>query len=275
MKNRTEAIAALDVARRTLNLAGAVAQIAASAWVSRAGAARFSEPAPGGDPPIVPMGYAFSIWGPIFAGSLAYAVYQALPPQGARTLLRRMGWATALAFACTTAWPLVAQDPELEWATVALLATIAAALGLAVREIVRERAERGAPFSRGDRWLVVAPVSVFLGWATVATFANVGTALRQAGVTAPGAAEAGLTLVMLAAVTGLAAWATVASRGNAWFAATVVWGLVAITVANASGWRREQNLVVAGAAVVCTVVVAAALRLGRREARQPRGTSAV
>ncbi len=28
---------------------------------------------------ITPAGYAFSIWGPIFAGALAWAVYQALP----------------------------------------------------------------------------------------------------------------------------------------------------------------------------------------------------
>jgi hypothetical protein len=50
-----------------------------------------------------------------------------------------------------------------------------------------------------------------------------------------------------------AAWATVASRGDAWYALTVVWALTAIAAANAAA--------VAGAA---TVALLGSLAYGRR-----------
>ena len=39
------------------------------------------------------------MWGPIFALSLAYTVYQALPGGRQNPLLRRVGWFAAAAFA--------------------------------------------------------------------------------------------------------------------------------------------------------------------------------
>ena len=41
--------------------------------------------------PVTPAGYAFSIWGLIFAACLALAVYQALPAQREREVHRRTG----------------------------------------------------------------------------------------------------------------------------------------------------------------------------------------
>jgi hypothetical protein len=54
--------------------------------------------------PVEPAGYAFGIWGPIFALSLGYAVYQARPAQRRNPLLRRIGWWTAGAFLGTGMW---------------------------------------------------------------------------------------------------------------------------------------------------------------------------
>ena len=43
-------------------------------------------------------GYAFSIWGLIYLGLLAYAVRQVLPQTGESVLINRMGWPSAVAF---------------------------------------------------------------------------------------------------------------------------------------------------------------------------------
>ena len=44
---------------------------------------------------ITPAGWAFSIWGPLFAGCLAYALFQILPAQTRNSLLARIGWPSA------------------------------------------------------------------------------------------------------------------------------------------------------------------------------------
>lgn len=255
-----------DTARRSLTLGGALAQVGATAYLVASGNADFSQQGTGGEPPIIPAGYAFAIWGPIYAGSLAYAVYQAFPARREEPLLRRIGWWTALAFWCTAGWLLVSRRPEGLWGTVALLVTITGALGVAMRELMRERLARGAPFSRAEQWLVVAPLSVYLGWGSVAVFANAAAALRGAGITAPGAVEGAIALAMLLVATGLAAWATRASRGNAWYAGTVTWALVAIGVANAIGEARPRNLPIAVTALTAALVVLATLSRARSRA---------
>ena len=268
---------ARDGLRQALNLAGAAGQILATVYVVARGTVDyFDEPTAGVDPPIIPAGYAFSIWGPIYAGSLAYAIYQALPAQRARPLLRRLGFPTALAFGATTAWLLVAQRPERVWGTVALILVITGGLAAAFRELVRHRRAGGAPFARGERYLVVAPLSVFLGWCSVATFANAFSALRATGLTAPGGAEPALAALAIAAAAGGAAWATVASRGNAWYALTVVWALTAIVAANAGRPpvrppERPRNPMVAAVAGAAAGAVLGALAYGRRKRRAERG----
>jgi hypothetical protein len=256
-----------DALRQSINVAGAVGQVLATFYVVRAGTVDyFNEPTAGGEVPIIPAGYAFSVWGLIYAGSLAYAVYQALPVNRERPLLRRIGFATAIAFAATTGWLIVAQRPERVWGTVALIVVITGALASAFRELVR--AERPAPFTATERYLVVAPISVFLGWVSVATFANTASALRYSEITAPGRAESALSAVMIAAAAGAASWATAASRGNAWYGGTVLWALVGIAVANVV---RQPNALVAAVATLAAGGVLAALLTARR--RTPRGRS--
>jgi hypothetical protein len=255
---------AADRLRQVANVAAAVGQIAAAWYVVRAGTDQFTEPFAGGDPPVIPAEYAFSIWGLIYAGAVAYATWQALPRNAARPLLRRVGWLTAIAFAATGAWVLVAQQAERVWYTVALLLLITGALGAALWRIARERARIGRAFSRADRLLLVAPLSVFAGWGSVATFANVASALRISGVTTPGSAEDLLGLGMIVTASLGAAGATRALRGNGWYAGTVVWALVGIAVGSVTGARRPVNLIVTGFALGGAVLVATSAFARRR-----------
>ncbi|MFP5281856.1 MAG: hypothetical protein ACLGIF_00210, partial [Actinomycetes bacterium] len=54
--------------------------------------------------PITPAGYAFSIWGLIYAAALVLAVYQLLPRQRGRTVHRLTGWWLVGAFTASTVW---------------------------------------------------------------------------------------------------------------------------------------------------------------------------
>lgn len=173
-------------------------------------------------------------------------------------MFRRAGWGTALAFAATTGWLVVAARPDRVWGTVALFLIVGVGLAVALRAIEREAHE----LSRRDHWLVRTPIAVFLGWTSVAVFANLASALRYSGLTQPGA-ETGLTLVLLAASTAIAARVAAATR-NASYAGTVAWAAIAIALANVVATDRPRNLLIAAAAAVAVLVVGTALVRARR-----------
>lgn len=248
------------VTRRGVVLAAAAAEILASWWVVRAGTDQFTRPAGGGDPPIIPAPYAFAIWTPIYAGMLAYAIRQALPRHGARPVFRESGWPAAVAMLGAAAWVLLAQDPGRVWWTVAVLLTMTVALARAQGALERHGQElRGA-----DRWLVRAPLGLYFGWCSVATFANLASALRTTGVTRPGE-ETVPSLLMLAGATVAATAITRAMRPNPWYAGTVAWALAAVAIANGAAINRPENLLVAGTAGVGALLVLGALLVRRTD----------
>ena len=54
---------------------------------------------------ITPAGWAFSIWGPLFAGSFVFAIYQLLPAKADDPFLERLRWPAAGAFLGNAVWP--------------------------------------------------------------------------------------------------------------------------------------------------------------------------
>lgn len=206
-------------------------------------------------PPLVPAGYAFSVWGPIYGLSIAYAIYQALPRQQDDALLRQIGWFTASAFLGTTVWIFVAQQ-SLGWLTVVCIVWMLLSLIGAFVRLIQAR----APRSTAERYLVVLPISIFLGWVTVATVANTAAVLTQSGLTELGLGEQTWALVMLLAAAAIGSLVTLVSRGNVWYALTVIWALVGVAVANVI---REPNTTIAIMAGGMAAVVALALVAAR------------
>jgi hypothetical protein len=212
-----------------------------------------------GEPPIVPAGYAFVIWAFIYAGAVAYGVFQALPAQRTNPLFRRIGLFTATALLATSAWLALARFGQ-TWGTVACMVMIAGSLAVVFRELIRHP----GPFTPWERRLVVVPFSVFTGWVSVALFANTAAALRVAGLHNVGLPEETWTVLMLLTAGGLGAGVTFASRGNVAYALTLVWALTAIVVANVEREPRPAVAAVAGAMaalIAGTLLVARALPL--------------
>jgi hypothetical protein len=242
-----------DTIRQALNLGMALAQPVTTILCFALGTS-FEEATRGGagEPPIIPAGYTFTIWTLIYAGAIVYGVHQALPSQRTSPLLRRIGWPTASAFLGTSAWLVMARF-GLTWLTVACIVWMMASLAIVLRRFVQE----GAPRTAAERWFVVAPLSLFAGYVTAATFANAAAALKGSGWMAPGASETTWSVAMLVAAGSIAAWVTLATRGNAAYATAIIWALVGIVVANTI--ERAKNLPVTVAAGSMAVGVAAAL----------------
>jgi benzodiazapine receptor len=251
-----------DRPRQALNLALALAQpittILCFAMGTSFEVATRSDVA---EPPIIPAGYTFTIWTLIYAGAIAYGVYQARPARRADPLLRRIGLPTASAFLGTSAWLVMARF-GLTWLTVVCIVWMMASLAIVLRLFVRE----GAPRTAVERWFVVAPLSLFAGYVTAATFANTAAALKGSAWMAPGKSETAWSVAMLVAAGSIAAWVTLATRGNVAYATAIIWALVGVVVANTI--ERAENLPVAIAAGSMALGVAAALTWARFAARR-------
>ncbi len=75
----------------------------------------------------VPAGYVFSIWGLIYLGLGAFAVYQALPAQREAPRLRRIGYLFALSCLANIAWLFLWHYEQFPLTLVAMLSLLAIA----------------------------------------------------------------------------------------------------------------------------------------------------
>ena len=201
---------------------------------------------------------------------MAYAVYQALSANRDNPLLRRIGWYTAGAFACTGLWWVFVPARQLLLAQ-AMLFVVLICLAVAYLRLVRS--ERGT-LSAGARWLVALPLGLFFGWITAANAVGLTSeAVRLGLVDGRGAGEAVLGAVLLLLGGVLAAGVVLAGKAvlaQAYltYAATVLWALVGIVVN-----QYDASILTTGAALVAAVPIVLALlrRLqGRRAHRQER-----
>ncbi len=256
-----------DLVRQAANVVGALFQVVVTV-VASASIQEVVDRGPGSL--VEPAPYAFAVWALIFALSLAYAVYQALPANREDPLLRRIGPYTAGAFACTGLWSVFVPAQELLLAQAMLVIVFSC---LAVAYLRLARSERGV-LSTADRWLVALPLGPFFGWITAANAVSLTSeAVRLGLVDGRGAGEAllGAALLLLGGMLA-AAVVLVGKAGPAQsyltYAVTVLWALVAVVVN-----QYDASILTTGAALVAAVPIVLALLgwlPGRRAHRQER-----
>ncbi|WP_156753679.1 hypothetical protein [Actinokineospora pegani] len=206
---------------------------------------------------ILPAGYAFAIWGLIFAASLAYAVAALTPSLAAHPVVRATGWPVAVAFAANTVWALV--FPE----RLFVLSQVVIVIGMAAAVWTTIAAQRAADGNRLVATLFCGSFGLLAGWLTAATFVGLANTVSALG---GGAGQVtGLVLLVLAAA--VAAYVLHAGSGGPLpgslaYGFAVVWGLVAITVEQ---WTPSRTTAVA--ALVLGVLLAGVLAATRRRSR--------
>jgi len=225
-----EPVSTNDRLRQGVTVAAALAQAimpslpALTGWGVQIGQRANAE----GQLPVTPAGYAFAIWGPIFAWCIAYAIWQAMPRHGADPLARRAGWWFAAAMAGNATWALVFQSGGAAWATALILALIAAA---AIVALARAGAF-AAPLRQDQRWLLAAPLGLLAGWVSVAAFVNLAVALAVSGVAAIRDPAGIAAPALVAAATATALGVIARFRPFTTYAIAVVWGLLAVLARN-------------------------------------------
>lgn len=204
-------------------------------------------------PLIIPAGWTFAVWGPIFLLCAVYTVYQALPSERYNPLLRRIGWPLGLAFVRNGLWTTVQplQNPILSQVIVTLI--------LASSLVALIRFARFGKTSRGVRWIVGLPVGLLASWLTAANVVGFNDMLVRREVVGSGfpAALTGASLLIVRTVVAAAVLGAIAGgslQATATYTLGVSWGLFGI-VAN----QYDTSLITSGGALLCLVALVARL----------------
>ena len=156
------------------------------------------------EPLIVPLSYAFAIWGPIYLGLLIFPIYQLLKDNRDDPRWDKVrNWYSANVVA-NGVW-LVLASYDATWSTVAVIAFMLYSL-LRINVLLDELRAAGEPV---NYWAEVMVFRVYFGWVTLATVLNVAVDLKSSGWDGGSFGEVNWTVVMMivaAAIAGLTAW---------------------------------------------------------------------
>jgi hypothetical protein len=207
----------------------------------------------------VPAGYVFSIWGIIYLGLVAYAIYQLLPAQRENPRLRQIGWWFVLSSVANSIW-LVLWHYGYNSLSVLAMLTILTSLIMIYLSLGAER--QGIPPL--ERWLVHLTFSIYLGWISVATVANITGTLYSLNWDGFGISPEIWTYIMLAVTTALAGLMAY-FRHDIAFLLVLVWAFFGIGVeqANTPQIASAANLAAGVVALLVLLVIVQKLRQPR------------
>ncbi|MEN6570227.1 MAG: TspO/MBR family protein [Anaerolineaceae bacterium] len=172
----------------------------------------------------VPAGYVFAIWGLIYLLLIGYTIYQALPAHREDATLRRIGWWYVLSAVVNSAWIFLWHYQQFPFTLVMMLVLLVSLI-----VIVLNLKPLDASGSTGEKLLLRLPFSVYLGWITVATIANVTDVLDFYHRNGFGIQPQTWVAIMLAVALVVAFLMMIARRDWA-FLAVLVWAFIGIAV---------------------------------------------
>ena len=198
----------------------------------------------------VPAGYVFSIWGLIYLGLIAYAIYQVLPAQRENPRLRSIGYIFILSCAANIAWLYMWHYEIFNFTLVAMLVLLLSLIAIYLRlDIGRSNV------SRGEKWAVQIPFSIYLGWITVATIANTTQLLYFLDWNGWGISPEIWTVIMWAAGVVISALMSF-TRADVAYSLVLVWAYIGIAVMHGETTLVATSaLIAAGLILVIMLVV--------------------
>lgn len=176
----------------------------------------------------VPAGYVFSIWGLIYVGLIAYAIFQALPSQRHNPRLQGTGWWVSLSGLANITWIFLWHYEQFPLTLIAMLLLLATLIVTYLRLGIGR-----IEVSTAEKWAVQIPFSVYLGWITVATVANVTSLLDYLNWDGFGIAPEiwmGIVLAAVLAITVL----VILTRTDVAYTLVILWALAGISIKHAA-----------------------------------------
>ncbi len=195
---------------------------------------------------ITPAGYVFSIWGVIYTLLLVFVVFQALPRQREKPFLQEISFLFVLSGLLNVLWLFLWHYDQIALSVPLMFALLATLIAIYLRLQIGR-----STLPLKEKLCVHLPFSVYLGWITVATIANVATALTA--INWDGFGISNETWAVLVIIVALAITLTVIiTRRDVAYSLVLIWALVGIIVKQ----TENQSVVITAAASAIIIAVA-------------------
>ena len=200
---------------------------------------------------VTPEGYVFAIWGVIYVLLLAFIVYQALPSQKDKPFQKQIGAIFILSNLFNCIWLFLWQYNLITVSVIIMLGLLATLITIYLRLNI---GKTKVPLK--EKLLVHLPFSVYLGWITIATIANVASALvsvNWAGFGLSPETWAIIALVIALVIT----LAVIAMRRDVAYSLVVIWALAGIAVKQ----NTYPTIVITAEIAIAVILISLALSL--------------
>ncbi|MGA9399118.1 MAG: tryptophan-rich sensory protein [Anaerolineaceae bacterium] len=184
----------------------------------------------------VPAGYVFSIWGIIYIGLIAFAVYQALPQSTGNSRLVNIADLFIGSCIANIAWLFFWHYNLFALTLIAMLSLLVLLIMIVLR-LYPGRKEATSI----EKWAVDYPFSLYLGWITVATIANVTDVLYYYNWNGFGMDPMTWASLMMVIAAGIV-FAVYARRKDLVFPIPIIWAIAGIAV------KFKDNIQLSGSA---------------------------
>jgi benzodiazapine receptor len=204
---------------------------------------------------ITPAGYVFSIWGVIYILLGIFVVFQALPSEKGKGYQNRIGWLFVLSSLLNIFWLFLWQYEYLSLSVVLMFLLLATLIAIYLRLNIGKSA-----VSLREKLAVHLPFSVYLGWITIASIANVAVFLVSENWDGFGISQetwAALIIIIALLITLL----VIVTRKDVAYGLVIIWALVGIAMKQS----ENQNIVVIAeiSAIIIAIVLATAILITR------------
>lgn len=204
---------------------------------------------------ITPAGYVFSIWGVIYILLSVFIVFQALPKQREETFLCKISLLFVLSNVMNISWLFLWHYEQITLSVIPMFVLLASLIAIYLRLDIGR-----AKVSLKERLCVHLPFSVYLGWITIASIANVAAALTA--INWDGWGIEVVTWAILVIIIALTIdLAIVIKRRDIAYSLVVIWAFAGIIVKQA---ETQSIVITAGISAIIIVVALILMKLKER-----------
>lgn len=173
---------------------------------------------------VTPAGFTFAIWGIIYALLFVFVGYQVLPKSRDKPFMHQISILFALSSLFNISWLFLWHYDFIVYSLILMFALLATLIFIYLRLNIGR-----ATVSFKERLFVHLPFSVYLGWISIATIANVSVALTAVGWNGfgIGATTWAVAIICVALLLSLVMLTT---RKDIAYSLVITWALVGILV---------------------------------------------
>ncbi|MBR8831136.1 MAG: hypothetical protein N5P05_003843 [Chroococcopsis gigantea SAG 12.99] len=173
---------------------------------------------------VLPANFAFSIWGLIYIGLIGFGFYAASKRNKYHPRLEKIGYWLALASVAQIFWIILFQYQAFTTSVIAMLVILISLIILYRKLHINLVSTAGR-----EKWFIDYPISLYLGWISVATIVNIASALRAFNWDGWGISNLVWAVTILLVATALGIYFAL-KRNDRVYPGVLVWAFLAIAI---------------------------------------------